>query len=77
MFSRLLGTAKVPLGELTRGGPQSKDVDTILFDGNGQPLPQVIHVLVTWWESDFSLPRPPVFVRLHKYEQCGFVGVRF
>ena len=38
---RLLGTAKVPLMELTRGGPQSKDVDTILFDGGGQPLPQV------------------------------------
>lgn len=32
----------MPLADLTRGGPQSKDVDTILFDGNGQPLPQVI-----------------------------------
>ena len=27
--------------DLTRGGPQSKDVNTILFDGSGQPLQQV------------------------------------
>ena len=27
--------------DLTRGGPQSKDVDTILFDGQGAPLQQV------------------------------------
>ena len=31
---RLLGTAKVPLMDLTRGGPQRKDVNTILFDGS-------------------------------------------
>ncbi|XP_060557298.1 dysferlin-like isoform X3 [Ruditapes philippinarum] len=38
--NRLLGTAKVPLADLCRGGTQSKDVDTILMDGNGQPLTQ-------------------------------------
>ena len=41
LFCRLLGTAKVPIMDLKRGGPQSKDVNTCLFDGSGQPLPSV------------------------------------
>ncbi|XP_052773227.1 myoferlin-like isoform X7 [Mya arenaria] len=36
--NRLLGTAKVPLADISNGG--TKDVDTILFDGNNTPLPQ-------------------------------------
>ncbi|KAL4231637.1 hypothetical protein ACF0H5_009217 [Mactra antiquata] len=57
--NRLIGTAKIPLIELTRGGAQSKDVDTILFDGQGQPLQQSkIKIKVNYNPPPGAAPAP-------------------